>query len=375
MVPFADYRMPLQYEGIVAEHHAVRTDAGLFDVSHMGRLRFEGPGALAFVDAHVAGAAWKLPVGKALYTVCCNEQGGIDDDLIVYRVAEARLLVVCNAASRERIVGMFRRSLAEGRLPIESTYTEADGKRRDVATELSVPAPSFEDDTEATALLALQGPRAVEVARRSGVPESVLALRPFRCAEVEWAGVPALFARTGYTGEDGFEALVPAEAAAELWDRWVAEGAKPCGLGARDTLRLEARLLLYGQDMDQQTDPFECGLGWTVALHRGEPPYRGREALLRRKEAGPRRRLVGFVLEERGIARPGHRLLDPDEPERQLGTVTSGAPSPTLRKSIGLGYVPAEKAGADVPLLVEVRGRRLRARTVDGPFYRRSKRA
>ncbi len=375
MVPFAGYEMPLQYEGIVAEHHAVRREAGLFDVSHMGRLFFEGPAALRFVDAHVAGPAWRLPVGKALYTVCCNEEGGIDDDLIVYRLTEERVLLVCNAANRPTIASLFDRSLREGRAPLSEHYREADGSERtvDPTEPLRPDPPHFEDRTESSALLALQGPRAVEVARAAGLEEAALALRPFRCAESRLLDAEVICARTGYTGEDGFELLVPVEAAPRIWDALIEAGARPCGLGARDTLRLEARLLLHGQDMDARTTPFACGLGWTVALHRGEPPYRGREALLRAKERGSERRLAGFVLQERGIARPGHDILDPTHPEHSIGRVTSGAPSPTLRESIGLGYVPIERARPGEPLLVQVRHRRLRARVVGGPFYRRSK--
>ncbi len=375
MVPFAGYEMPLQYEGIVAEHHAVRQHAGLFDVSHMGRLFFEGPAALRFVDAHVAGPVWKMPVGKALYTVCCNEEGGIDDDLIVYRLAEERVLVICNAANRAAISGLFARSLREGRAPLAPSHTLPDGARRavDPTEPLAPDPPCFEDRTEQSALLALQGPKAVEIARAAGLEEAAFRLRPFQCVTTRLDGVELLCARTGYTGEDGFELLVTDAEAPRIWDALLEAGARPCGLGARDTLRLEARLLLHGQDMDATTTPFACGLSWTISLQKGEPPYRGREALLRAKRKAPSDKLVGFVLEEKGIARPGHELLDPADPERRIGRVTSGAPSPTLRKSIGLGYVRSERARPDEPLLVQVRTRRLRARIVKGPFYRRSK--
>ena len=347
LVPFAGYHMPVQYSGIVKEHRAVRERAGLFDVSHMGELELEGPEAVAVVDGLVTNDVASLPVGKALYTVCCNERGTILDDLIIYRLGDARLLVVCNASNRDKIVAHFR-AAAEGRC-------------------------RFEDASDRTALLALQGPRAVDVLRALDAPEELLALKPFRLAEGAIAGVPCLVARTGYTGEDGFEIFCPAERVAPLF-RALMEvgrplGLEPAGLGARDTLRLEARLSLYGNDIDETTNPYEAGLGWVVKLDRAD--FVGREALARIKEAGPERKLVGFEMVGRGIARHGYPIVS--EEGKPVGTVTSGSPAPTLGKNIGLGYVPAGMADVGQKLGIEIRGKIVDAVVVKTPFYKRKK--
>lgn len=345
-VPYAGFRMPVQYRGVTEEHHAVRRAVGLFDVSHMGRLELRGPRAVDVVNAAITNDLSRLSPGQALYTCCCNERGGILDDLIVYRRSPETVLVVCNAANREKITLHLAR-LAAGR------------------AELA-------DESEQTCLIAVQGPRALELLGSSGVtlklPEELPA---FHLAEAVLFGVPCLLARTGYTGEDGVEIVASAGAAVALW-RGLLEagkelGAEPIGLAARDTLRLEARLSLYGNEIDEDTDPFEAGLGWTVKLDKAE--FIGRSALVAAKERGLRRKLVGFEMVGRGIARHGYPILN-DSGER-IGHCTSGAPSPTLGTNIGLGYVPPERAGLGATLIVDCRGRSIEARVVRTPFYRR----
>lgn len=347
IVPFAGYRMPVQYEGVVKEHHAVRQAAGLFDVSHMGELELRGEHAIALVDYVVTNDVKKLVDGQALYTVCCNERGTILDDLIVYRHGPEHLLVVCNADNRPKMSAHFRRA-AEGHC-------------------------AFEDVSDRTALIALQGPKAFEILKDAGVRQGVLTLSPFHLAQAELSSMPVTLARTGYTGEDGVEIFCDAQAAVPVW-RTLLEvgdrhGLEPCGLGARDTLRLEARLSLYGNDIDETTNPYEAGLGWTVKLDKGD--FVGREALARVKEEGPIRRIVGFEMTGRGIARHGYPIVDPHSGDR-MGEVTSGSPSPTLGKNIGLGYVPRDRAKIGTPLGVEIRGKVIDAVVVKTPFYKRN---
>lgn len=347
IVPFAGYEMPLQYAGIVREHHAVRTAAGLFDVAHMGRLEVQGAEALATVDSLLTNDVAALPVGKALYTVCCNERGTIVDDLIVYRIAEEKLWIVCNAGNRAPIAERFA-----------------------MAAELH--GCGFVDQTDETALLALQGPRAPDILAAVGSRRAV-DLRPFHVTEETIAGIPTRIARTGYTGEDGFELSCASERAVELWkallDTGEPMGAQPIGLGARDTLRLEAALCLYGNEIDETTDPFEAGLGWVVKLDRSD--FVGREALIRIKKDGQRRKLVGLEMVGRGVARHGYAIVD--AAGAPIGTITSGCPSPTLGKNIALGYVPVEESALGNRLTVDIRGKLVEALVVKTPFYRRPK--
>jgi aminomethyltransferase len=349
IVPFAGWEMPIQYAGISAEHQAVRERAGLFDVSHMGELELEGPDALALVNRLVTNDLERAVDGQAMYTVCCNEQGTILDDLIIYRRSATDVLVVCNASNRDKISAHFARAAA--------------GKLK------------FDDVTDRTALIALQGPRAFEVL---GAAEPALAglaesLGSFRFRDAKVAGIATTIARTGYTGEDGAELFCAWQDAAALWRALLAAGEgfgiAPTGLGARDTLRLEARLSLYGNDIDETTNPLEAGLAWTVKLDKAE--FVGKDALLRVKAEGPKRKLVGFEMTGRGIARHGYPLLDRDG--RGIGICTSGAPSPTLGKSIGLGYLPAEQSEVGTEFLVDCRGKHVPARVVKTPFYKRPK--
>jgi len=345
MVPFAGYEMPVRYGKVVDEHHGVRRAAGLFDVSHMGELWLRGPEALAVADSVVTNFVGKLKVGRAKYTAACNERGTILDDLIVYRTGEEEVLVVCNASNLAKMAPHFA-GHAAGRC-------------------------DFADESAATALIALQGPKAVEVARDAGAPSEMLELRPFRLAAIELGGVKAIAARTGYTGEDGFELFCANEHAPALWSALMRAGAAhgivPAGLGARDTLRLEACLCLYGNDIDETTNPLEAGLGWVVKLNRGE--FVGRDALLAIQEAGPVRKLIGFEMTGRGIGRHGYPILDADG--EKVGQVTSGSPGPTVGKNLGLGYVPVALATPGTSLGIEIRNKVVDATIVDTPFYKR----
>ena len=345
-VPFAGWDMPVQYEGVTREHHAVRNAAGLFDVSHMGELFLTGEGAAAAVDRLVTNDVRRLPAGRALYTACCNEQGTILDDLIVYRLNETRVLVVCNASNRDKIRAHFA--------------TETAGRCE------------FADKSDDYALLALQGPRAQNVLERLGTDAALARLPRFGVADGQVAGVALIAARTGYTGEDGFELFCAMRDAGTLWDALLgagkALGIAPIGLGARDTLRLEARLMLYGNDIDETTNPIEAGIGWTVKLDKGD--FIGRGALERVKQHGLPRKLVGFEMTGRGIARHGYPIVD--RSGKQVGHVTSGAPSLSLGKNIGLGYVPIALSETGTPLGIEIRAKVIEAVVVPTPFYKRS---
>jgi aminomethyltransferase len=348
MVPFAGWEMPVQYKGIVDEHRAVRERVGLFDVSHMGELELTGPGALELVSSLITNDPTRVADGQAVYTCCCNDGGTILDDLIVYRRSPENMLVVCNASNREKIATHFARA-AEGRV-------------------------GFRDASDATALLALQGPRALETLAAAGSSVDVAReLKSFRFRDAEVAGVRCTVARTGYTGEDGVELFCGWDDAPAVFRALMAAGRafgiEPVGLGARDTLRLEARLALYGNDIDDSTDPLEAGLGWVVKFDK--PHFVGKEALLRLKAEGPRRALVGFEMRGRGIARHGYPLLDATG--ETIGLCTSGSPSPTLGKNIGLGYVPAALAAPGNRIFVDCRGKSIEAEIVPTPFYKRTR--
>jgi glycine cleavage system T protein (aminomethyltransferase) len=328
LVPFAGWEMPVQYEGVIPEHRAVRTDSGAFDVSHMGELLVEGRGARAFLQTVLSNDLDKIGEGKAQYTLLTNEHGGIVDDLIGYELSPERFLLIVNAANREPDFAWL-----EERLPGEVEL-------RDVSDEY--------------ALVAVQGPRALE---RLGLPEAPA----FTFADGEVAGVACTVNRTGYTGEQGVELLVEAGAATELWDRVLDRGVVPCGLGARDTLRLEVCYPLHGNDITPETDAISAGLGWVCALDKD---FTGADELRRIKEAGPERRLAAFVMEEAAIPRQGMTIAEG-------GEVTSGSHSPMLEVGIGMGYVPAGLAQPGSELTIDVRGRLRRARVVKKPIYSR----
>jgi aminomethyltransferase len=340
LVPFAGWQMPVQYERVKAEHEAVRTGAGLFDVSHMGEVVFRGPDAEKAVQRLVTRDVGRLETGQAGYAAVCHESGGTVDDVLVYKNPDD-FLVVINAANREKDVAHFR------------------GHTGDLDVEVA-------DESDDWALLALQGPRAADILQNF-TQTDLSGLRYYRYAVGEVDGFYTVISRTGYTGEDGFELYVRPDDAAPLWRRFVGAGAVPAGLGARDTLRLEAGMCLYGNELDEETTPLEAGIEFAVHLDKGEP-FVGQEALRREKEEGLRKRLVGFRVEGRGIARQGHPVAVGGE---ALGTVTSGTLSPTLGEAIGLALVAP---GVEDSFDVVIRDRPVPARAVPLPFYKREKR-
>lgn len=337
--------MPIQYKGISIEHQAVRERAGLFDVSHMGELVLTGDKALELVSSLITNDVARAADGQATYTCCCNEQGTVLDDLIVYRRAANDVLVVCNASNRDKISKHFA-AAAQG-------------------------VCEFRDISDETALLALQGPKALDILARAGTSVELGSLKTFRFTTGTVAGIAATIARTGYTGEDGVELFCAWNDAPALWSALLAAGAdfgiEPIGLGARDTLRLDARLSLYGNDIDETTNPLEAGLGWVVKLDK--PSFVGKAALVAVKEQGLTRTIVGFEMTGRGIARHGYPLLD--LAGNVVGVCTSGGPSPTLGKSIGLGYVPVAQSAVGTEILVDCRGKQIPATIVKTPFYKR----
>lgn len=340
MVPFAGWRMPVQYTSVLAEHRAVRSHAGLFDLSHMGELWLTGPDALANLQNLTSNDASSLPDGRAQYTLLLNERGGVIDDILIYRLAADRFLLVVNAANIDKDAAW-----------IESHLTGN---------------VQLTDRSPQTALLAVQGPHAQAILQRLtdlALPE----LRPFRFIEGRIAERNALISRTGYTGEDGFELYIDAADAPTLWDALSraggADGLVPVGLGARDTLRLEARLCLYGNELTEEVTPLEAGLDPFVKLQKGD--FIGREALVKQQAEGVTRRLVGFVMEERGIPRHGYGITVDGQ---LVGQVTSGSLAPSLEREIGLGYVSTAYTAPDTPIWIDIRGKPRRAKVVAGRF-------
>jgi aminomethyltransferase len=328
MVPFAGYEMPVQYRGVIEEHRAVRTDCGAFDVSHMGEIHVDGPTAQAFLQEMLSNDVDKVADGGAQYTLLTNELGGIVDDVIVYRRAHGQFLVVCNASNRRSVFAWLK-------------------EREPRGTEVR-------DASDDYGLVAVQGPKTVE---RLELPE-----RPAFTHEMgEIDGIEAMISRTGYTGEPGVELCCAEDDAEALWDAVLARGAVPCGLGARDTLRLEVCYPLHGNDITEETDAVSAGLGWACAL---ETDFTGVNVLRRVKEEGPERRLVPFVMEEKAVPRQGMTI-------EGGGEVTSGTHSPMLDRGIGMGYVPAASASPDTELVIDIRGKSRRARIVKKPIYRK----
>jgi aminomethyltransferase len=347
MVPFTGWALPVQYTGIVSEHTAVRTAAGLFDASHMGELELSGPYAAHVVDYLVTNDVARLRDGHAVYTCCCNEAGMVLDDLIIYRASQERFLVVCNASNRQKIAAVFANA-AEHHC-------------------------DFVDRSDQTALLALQGPKAFQILAQCGAEAAKLSeLKSFTFTDAIVANVRCTVARTGYTGEDGVELFCAMNEAPQLWRSLLEAGREygmlPCGLGARDTLRLEARLSLYGNEIDETTSPLEAGLGWVVKFDK--PAFVGKDALLAQKQAGMTRKLVGFEMTGKGIARSGYPLCDAQGDA--IGICTSGSPGPTVGKSIGLGYVPNERSAVGTPIFVDCRGKKIEAVVAKTPFYKRA---
>jgi aminomethyltransferase len=330
MVPFAGWEMPVQYEGVIPEHRAVRADAGVFDVSHMGELEVEGPTARDLLQQTLSNDVDRLAPGDAQYTLITTESGGIVDDVIVYRLDDHRYLVVVNASNRETDFGWFKERELRG------------SDVRDVSDDY--------------ALLAVQGPRALE---RLGLADA----KPFTFEMGELDGVEVMINRTGYTGEAGVELACMEEDAVRLWDAVLARGVVPCGLGARDTLRLEVCFPLHGNDIGPQWDAISSGLGWACALGT---EFTGVERLREVKEQGPAQKLVPFLMTEKAIPRQGMGI-------EGGGEVTSGSLSPMLDVGIGMGYVPSDRAAAGNELVIDVRGRARKAEVVKKPIYKKER--
>ncbi|MDF2936968.1 MAG: glycine cleavage system protein [Paenibacillaceae bacterium] len=353
-IDFGGWELPVQFSGIQAEHDAVRQRAGLFDVSHMGEFLVVGPEAEAFLQRMTVNDVSRLTPGQAQYTLLCYPEGGVVDDLLIYRLGEERFMLVVNASN----IGKDLQWL-ESHLPDMEVG--------------AVPAVELTDCSDDTALLALQGPAAAGIlARVTDAPAGELA--PFRFLdEAHVCGVQALISRTGYTGEDGFELYLRAEDAAAVWRGLLAagrdDGLVPVGLGARDTLRFEARLPLYGQELSRDITPLEAGLGIFVKLDKAD--FIGRDALLKQKEAGLPRKLAGIEMIDRGIPRSHYPVYA--EPDGELiGEVTTGTQSPTLKRNVGLALLQKEYCAPGTEIWVEIRGKRLKAQVVKTPFYRRS---
>ena len=328
MVPFAGWEMPVQYTGVIAEHRAVRTDAGVFDVSHMGELEVEGPTAQAFLQATLSNDIARVSPGEAQYTLLTNDDGGVVDDLIAYRLDEYRYLLIVNASNRDTDFDWLKQREIRG------------SDVRDVSDEY--------------ALLAVQGPRALE---RLGLASG----RAFTWEMGELDGVEVMINRTGYTGEEGVELACMADDAERLWDAVTTRGVTPCGLAARDTLRLEVCYPLHGNDIAPQWDAISSGLGWVCAL---DTDFTGAARLREVKDRGPERKLVAFRMTDKAIPRQGMAI-------EGGGEVTSGSMSPMLEVGIGMGYVPAAAASPGTELVIDVRGRPRRAEVVKKPIYKR----
>ncbi|MBI3977304.1 MAG: glycine cleavage system aminomethyltransferase GcvT [Chloroflexi bacterium] len=343
MVEFGGWLMPVQYSGIIDEHHAVRRDAGIFDVSHMGRVVVAGPNAVPFLQRMLTNDAARLAVGDAQYSLLCGSDGGVLDDLFVWRTAADEYELVVNASNTSADVAWLADHLPRTGIALRNTTAD-------------------------TAMLAIQGPSAV--ARLQQIVEAPLdGIGRMKVARLTLAGFPATLYRGGYTGEDGFEVVLPVAGSVAIWHKLVDRlHVKPCGLGARDTLRLEAGLPLYGHELDTTITPLDARLGFAVRLDRGD--FVGRSALLAQRERGPERLRIGFRLTERGIARSGQAILAGGRP---AGIVSSGTFSPTLETSIGMGYLPSDLATVGRPIQVDVRGRLVQGETVGLPFVRRKR--
>ncbi len=345
MVDFGGWDMPVEYSGIIEEHLAVRTGVGLFDVSHMGEIEIRGPQALQLVERVTPNAAGRLADGQAQYSALLYPTGCFVDDVLVHRLAADHYLLCVNASNQRKD---YEWIVSQNRFDAQVEYA----------------SPRY-------AQLAIQGPRALAaLAKLTAV--DLAAIRYYWFLHGEVLGAPAIIARTGYTGEDGFEIYIPPEEAARIWNAILESGAefdiRPCGLGARNTLRLEARLALYGHEIDASTTPLEAGLGWIVKLDKGE--FIGRDVLVKQKQNGVARRLAGFEMRERGIAREGYLVRVEGA---AAGVVTSGSYAPFLKKNIGLCYLPAGRAAAGQAIQVDIRGQAVAAEVVPTPFYSRKR--
>jgi aminomethyltransferase len=348
MVDFGGWDMPVQYKaGVIEEHMATRTRAGLFDVSHMGEIWVEGRDAIPFVNRITTNDVTKLVDGQAPYSTLTNENGGVVDDLLVYRFNDEKLLLVVNASTTDKDWAWI---------------TSHKGEDDDLAlTNASV----------SYCQIAIQGPKAIGILQKlTDTNLDEIKYYHFTIGHVD--GIESIISRTGYTGEDGFEVYAPAENAQQLWEKMLETGAEegilPCGLAARNTLRLESAMSLYGHELGDDITPLEANLGWITKLQKGD--FVGRDKIAELKEKGIKRKLVGFEMREPGIARDGYDVYVEDN---KVGTVTSGSPAPFLKKNIGLAFVPPEFANVGQELRIDVRGKRLAAEVVPTPFYKRQK--
>ncbi|MCK6550439.1 glycine cleavage system aminomethyltransferase GcvT [Myxococcota bacterium] len=346
IVPFAGYSMPVQYSGVIEEHETVRKNVGLFDVSHMGEVEIRGPRALEVANRIISNDVERIVDGQALYTVMCKPDAGIVDDLVVYRMSAEHVFICVNASNREKDFAWIA--------------AQAGGDAEVV------------DSSDDYAQIAVQGPKALELVERlADVP--VRHLKSYTFTKGHVAGQDAIISRTGYTGEDGFELYVPSSGGAAVWTALMEKGAdlgvKPAGLGARDSLRLEMRFALYGNDIDETTNPIEAGLGWVVKLDK-KSDFVAKDVLTKIKAAGPARKLVGFEMVDRGIARHGYPVVD--GAGQKVGVVTSGTHGPSVNKAIGMAYVPAAMAELGTTIAIDIRGKPTKAVVAKTPFYKRA---
>jgi aminomethyltransferase len=349
LVDFAGWEMPIQYSGVVDEYHTVRSHIGLFDVSHMGRVRVAGSGAVSFLQRVTTNDVGKLAVAQAQYSMVCNENGGIKDDIFVYRLTSEEYLLCVNASNREKIL-----SWLQSQLPHDKTVR-------------------LEDRSVELAQVAVQGPKSRDLLLSLG-GTALEGLKLHHTCDGMIGGLSCLLARTGYTGELGYEIYIDADKVGRLWDLLVDKGRtwglKPAGLGARDLLRLEMGYLLYGNDMDEKTTPLEASAEWTVSFQKGQ--FVGSQALLAQKQTGVTRRFMAFELVEKAVPRHGFRVLDPVT-SLPIGDVTSGNLSPLLQKGIGLGYLPVRYGEPGTSILIEIRSKHVLAHIVKPPFYKKRK--
>jgi aminomethyltransferase len=345
MVDFGGWDMPVQYSGVIDEHKTVRTAVGLFDVSHMGELMVSGRGANDFLQRMTTNDITKIAVGQAQYSALCKEDGCVIDDIIVYRRGMDSFLVCVNASNTTKDEQWLRAHLPSSGVVLEN-------------------------ESEAYAQIAVQGPKARELVQQV-VDINISQLKYYWFAEGKVLGQPSIIARTGYTGELGFELYVPSQGASKIWSALVEAaqkfGGKPCGLGSRDTLRLEMGYLLYGNDMDESINALECGLGWVTKFSKGE--FLGSKALAAQKEAGLKRQIVGLQMVDKAIARHGYKVFSASEGGKELGWVTSGTVGPSINLNVGMAYVTPEFAAVGSDIFVEIRGERKAAKVVKKPFY------
>ncbi|MCM2277966.1 MAG: glycine cleavage system aminomethyltransferase GcvT [Oligoflexia bacterium] len=352
LIDFGGWELPVQYSGVIDEHQACRTAAGIFDVSHMGEVHVEGPDAEAYLNYLVSNNVAKLADSQAQYSVLCNEHGGLVDDLVIYRRARDRFLVVVNASNTDKDFAHM--------VKIQKQFQ--GGKAR----------VSVTNESARYSQIAVQGPKAAEIVQKI-TKTPLAAIKTYWFAEGTVLGsIPAVLGRTGYTGEDGFEIYVPWEKGPEVWRALVEAGQplgmKPCGLGARDTLRLEMKYPLYGHELTDETNPLEAGAGWVVKLDKGD--FVGKTPIVQAKEAGLKRKLVGLRLLDRGIPRQGYAVYSGDGAIR-IGEITSGTQSPSTKQAIGIAYVTIPNSAEGTKLTVDIRGQKVAAEVIPTPFYKR----